>query len=53
MQVAQILQVLAMSRWETPDSRLSDLYSNFDKEVSVLYLSGLHHIFKAEREENR
>ncbi|XP_047500303.1 GTPase-activating protein and VPS9 domain-containing protein 1-like isoform X1 [Penaeus chinensis] len=33
IQVAQILQVLAMSRWETPDSRLSDLYSNFDKEV--------------------
>ncbi|KAG7172154.1 GTPase-activating protein and VPS9 domain-containing protein 1-like [Homarus americanus] len=33
IQVAQILQVLAMSRWESPDVRLTDLYSHFDKEI--------------------
>ncbi|XP_076061882.1 GTPase activating protein and VPS9 domains 1 isoform X2 [Oratosquilla oratoria] len=33
MQVAQILQVLAMSRWEQPDPRHLDLYKHFDKQV--------------------
>lgn len=41
-----------MSRWETPDSRLSDLYSNFDKEVSVLYLTW-QQMFKAEKKEKK
>ena len=33
MQVAQILQVLALWKWEDIDPRLMDLYSRFDKEV--------------------
>lgn len=33
MQVAQILQVLAMWKWEEIDPRLMDLYSRFDKEA--------------------
>ncbi|CAL4082390.1 unnamed protein product, partial [Meganyctiphanes norvegica] len=41
MQVAQILQVLAMSRWETPDPRLNDLYSQFDKEVVASLLDNI------------
>ncbi|XP_066958236.1 GTPase-activating protein and VPS9 domain-containing protein 1 [Macrobrachium rosenbergii] len=41
MQVAQILQVLAMSRWETPDPRLSDLYDHFDKEVISGVVNGI------------
>lgn len=31
MQVAQILQVLAMSKWEDIDPRLMDLYGKFEK----------------------
>ncbi|XP_069937394.1 GTPase-activating protein and VPS9 domain-containing protein 1 [Cherax quadricarinatus] len=41
IQVAQILQVLAMSRWETPDHRLSDLYSHFEKEVICGVVDGI------------
>ncbi|XP_063878825.1 GTPase-activating protein and VPS9 domain-containing protein 1-like isoform X2 [Scylla paramamosain] len=41
MQIAQILQVLAMSRWETHDPRLSDLYSHFDKEVMSSVVDGI------------
>ncbi|KAK7074988.1 GTPase-activating protein and VPS9 domain-containing protein 1 [Halocaridina rubra] len=41
MQVAQIIQVLAMSRWETPDPRLSDLYDHFDKEVISSVVNGI------------
>ena len=33
MQVAQILQVLALWKWEEIDPRLMDLYSRFDKET--------------------
>lgn len=49
MQVAQILQVLAMSRWETPDHRLNDLYSQFDKEIVA---SLLDNIIEQEGSEN-
>lgn len=33
MQVAQILQVLALWKWEEIDPRLMDLYSRFDKDT--------------------
>ena len=33
MQIAQILQVLALWKWEEIDPRLSDLYSRFDKDA--------------------
>merc|ERR1719225_1792070 len=33
MQVAQILQVLALWKWEEIDPRVMDLYSRFDKET--------------------
>ncbi len=33
MQVAQILQVLALWKWEEIDPRLMDLYSRFDKDA--------------------
>ena len=33
MQVAQILQVLALWKWEEIDPRLMDLYNRFDKET--------------------
>ncbi|UYV63347.1 GAPVD1 [Cordylochernes scorpioides] len=32
MQVAQILQVFAMAKWEDLDPRLMDIYSKFDKD---------------------
>jgi hypothetical protein len=35
-QVAQILQVLAMWKWEEIDPRLMDLYSRFDKVIPYL-----------------
>ncbi|KAK4303813.1 hypothetical protein Pmani_024199 [Petrolisthes manimaculis] len=41
IQVAQILQALAMSRWESPDPRQSDLYSHFDKEVISSVVDGI------------
>ena len=33
MQIAHILQVLALWKWEEIDPRLSDLYSRFDKDA--------------------
>ncbi|KAL3214432.1 hypothetical protein MRX96_034901 [Rhipicephalus microplus] len=36
MQVAQIIQVLALARWERPDPRLSDLYDRFPRESPQL-----------------
>lgn len=37
IQVAQILQGLAMNKWEQPDPRTADLYSHFDKKVSFMF----------------
>uniref|UniRef100_A0A2R5LJJ4 Receptor-mediated endocytosis protein 6 homolog n=1 Tax=Ornithodoros turicata TaxID=34597 RepID=A0A2R5LJJ4_9ACAR len=41
MQVAQILQVLAMARWERPDPRLSDLYDRFPRDCISSLLDSL------------
>ncbi len=41
MQVAQILQVLALWKWEEIDPRLMDLYSRFDKEAMSSVLESM------------
>lgn len=41
MQVAQIIQVLALARWERPDSRLSDLYDRFPRDCVSSLLDSL------------
>ena len=41
MQVARILQVLALWKWEEIDPRLSDLYSRFDKEALASVLEAM------------
>lgn len=35
MQIAQIVQVLAMSRWDDIDPKVKDLYSRFEKVTRV------------------
>ena len=41
MQVAQILQVLALWKWEEIDPRLMDLYSRFDKDTLASVLEAM------------
>ncbi|KAK8769433.1 hypothetical protein V5799_014103 [Amblyomma americanum] len=41
MQVAQIIQVLALARWERPDPRLSDLYDRFPRDCMSSLLDSL------------
>ena len=41
MQVAQILQTLALWKWEDVDPRLHDLYSRFDKEAMSSVLEAM------------
>jgi hypothetical protein len=41
MQVAQILQVLALWKWEEIDERQMDLYSRFDKDVMSSVLEAM------------
>ena len=41
MQIAQILKVLALWKWEEIDPRLMDLYSNFDKECMSSVLEAM------------
>ncbi len=41
MQVAQILQVLALWKWEEIDPKLMDLYARFDKEVMSSLLESI------------
>ncbi|KAL1423661.1 hypothetical protein MTO96_021034 [Rhipicephalus appendiculatus] len=41
MQVAQIIQVLALARWERPDPRLSDLYDRFPRDCISSLLDSL------------
>ena len=41
IQVAQILQVLALWKWEEIDPRLMDLYSRFDKDSLTLVLDNM------------
>ena len=41
MQVARILQVLALWKWEEIDPRLSDLYSRFDKDALASVLEAM------------
>lgn len=41
MQVAQIIQVLALARWERPDSRLADLYDRFPRDCVSSLLDSL------------
>ena len=38
MQVAQIVQVLAMSRWDDIDPKVKDLYSRFEKVAGPLLI---------------
>lgn len=41
MQVAQIIQVLALASWERPDPRLSDLYDRFPRDCISSLLDSL------------
>ncbi|KAB7498638.1 GTPase-activating protein and VPS9 domain-containing protein 1 [Armadillidium nasatum] len=41
IQVAQILQCLAMSKWEQPDPRTADLYDHFDKKALTALLDSI------------
>lgn len=47
MQIAQIVQVLAMSRWDDIDPKVKDLYSRFDKvtRVAIEFLVCLHFVW--------
>ncbi|XP_029846298.2 receptor-mediated endocytosis protein 6 homolog [Ixodes scapularis] len=41
MQVAQIIQMLALARWERPDPRLADLYDRFPRDCVSSLLDSL------------
>lgn len=41
MQVAQIIQMLALARWERPDPRLADLYDRFPRDCISSLLDSL------------
>lgn len=41
MQVGQILQILSLNKFETPDSRYSDIYNLLDNDIVYSFMENI------------
>jgi hypothetical protein len=50
MQVGQILQVLALNKFESPDARFNDIYSLLDNDIVCNFMEDI--LFNLERDDD-